>query len=142
MIHKEKSKEAHIQAGLKYLIIFDSLSTLNFQALNSTSSPLSILCNIFIKDAYNRSIIYRSPFYIEHEQQSNSEFTHTRISEFSQENYCIVEEIMKEKAVTIELEYESRCIGMGTGVLKLREIVDKGGALGWYHMNYVGSVKG
>lgn len=65
------------------------------------------------------------------------------VREFSGENYLIVEDEVKEKVVTIELEYDGRCVGIGDQAIKLKDAGgEKCGIRRMYSLKYVGSAKG
>lgn len=95
MMHKQinTADQANKQYGensknVRHLVIFDRVSTLYIPTSSMSFSPsshttnhqLAILAPIFIKSAHTRTILYRSPFYIEHIHPSNTSLHCTHIN--------------------------------------------------------------
>ena len=87
------------QNSQRYIVVFDYICTM--QSINPPKKVnRSINANIFVKNAVSRSLIYRSPFSIDHELKADGLWTQTDISEHSDHNYFIFESHQK---ITVEL---------------------------------------
>lgn len=87
-----------------YLIIFDTISTLLLHN-NTNTNNITVYGNIFVKDAVSRTIIYRSPYYVEHIHTTSHQFKFTDLSQFTTENYAIIDsdQYSTNQLITIEL---------------------------------------
>ena len=73
----------------KFMVIFDGLGTL--QVLNPhRKSSRNVCANIFMKSAINRSLLYRSSFYIDHEIDSSEIWNFSNFEDLEGQNFFIL----------------------------------------------------
>ena len=90
-INKMANNSGEKKKNSKFMLIFDGLGTLQTQNHHRKSSR-NVCGSIFIKNAINRSLLYRSPFYIDHEIDTQQIWNYSSFEDYEGQNFFMLEE--------------------------------------------------